>query len=764
MRVIFSCQAISNKEFLLVIGVDLFFALFNNLAMFIALVAIYNYLIVQFRQSPWYRRQLFLGLAFGLFAVGCMYARIPVYEGVIVDQRNAIIALSGVFGGPVAACISAACAGIFRLYLGGQGAIAGVVGACLAATSGIVLSRCHNPFGSVPRAAASAFFATLVIIPGFLFVEDFQVGLALMKSMSAPYGLAIFLCIFLVGLLLHREEDKIEVERQLLESEERFRALAETSPLAIYMSEGVEQKAEYINPTFVNLFGYTLEEVPSVDHWWPLAYPDEKYRKSLIGEWQDKIEHAIKRKLSIEPMEVIVTCKDGSEKNISWGFTSVGSQNWAFGLDITARVKAKNDYQRELSINVALADLGRSLISPELPIKDIADKVLEKSLSLTSSEHGYVSEINPTSGENVGHTLTSMLGDACKMEGPDVRMIFPSGEEGKLLGHALNTGIPFFTNSPQEDPRYTSLPEGHVPVARLLSIPVTYENEIIGQIALANSSRNYTNEDIAAIQRLADLYALAIYRDRARLERIALEAQTIRSSQLATLGELSAGVAHEINNPICGVINYAQIILNKSNEGSLEEDISNRIIKEGNRIAVIVCNLLSFSRQEDSKYNYNDIHSLIDVTLSLLGKKLGQDGIVIETVIDTNIPQIQCNAQQIEQVLLNLIVNSQYSLNKKYPQLSDKKKIEIRANPIMKKDKPFISLTVKDYGVGIPDKVLPNIFKTFYTTKESGMGTGLGLSIVEGIVISHGGKIYIESKEGFFTNVIIEIPVQIDKI
>jgi LytS/YehU family sensor histidine kinase len=182
----------------MVLGVDLFFSLFNNLAIFIALVGVYGYLIVQLKPSTWYKRQFLLGLTFGLFAIGCMYAKIPVFEGVIVDQRNAIIALSGFFGGPLAAYLSAAFAGAFRLYLGGQGALAGVIGVTLAATSGVLLSRRNKPFGSVPRAATSAFLATLFILPGFLFVKDFQTGLTLLKSMSAPYGLAIFLGIFIV--------------------------------------------------------------------------------------------------------------------------------------------------------------------------------------------------------------------------------------------------------------------------------------------------------------------------------------------------------------------------------------------------------------------------------------------------------------------------------------------------------------------------------------------------------------------------------------
>ncbi|PLY03824.1 MAG: hypothetical protein C0623_00290 [Desulfuromonas sp.] len=248
-------------------------------------------------------------------------------------------------------------------------------------------------------------------------------------------------------------------------------------------------------------------------------------------------------------------------------------------------------------------------------------------------------------------------------------------------------------------------------------------------------------------------------RIQAEADRKQMEAQTIRASQLATLGELSAGVAHEINNPISGVINYAQMILNKADQGTREEDLSNRIINEGERIANIVSKLLSFSRKEEGEHQPHDIRSIIDIPLSLLSKKLEQDGITVNVSIANDVPVLHCNAQQMEQVLLNLINNAQYALNKKYPSPSPEKIIEINVDTLMEKGKPYISLAVKDYGEGIPADVLPEIFGAFYTTKEAGVGTGLGLSIIESIVKIHDGQIKVESEEGEYTNIIIAFPV-----
>ncbi len=140
--------------------------------------------------------------------------------------------------------------------------------------------------------------------------------------------------------------ERKQAEEALRESEEKFKLLADTSPLAIYMSVGIEQKYEYINPTALRLFGYTLAETPTVEEWWPLAYPNETYRRQIVEEWQHKVAHALETHSEIEPMEVVVACKDGSHKIIQWGYQAIGKQNWAFGLDLTERKRAEEEIKQ----------------------------------------------------------------------------------------------------------------------------------------------------------------------------------------------------------------------------------------------------------------------------------------------------------------------------------------------------------------------------------------------------------------------------------
>ncbi|CAG0975399.1 MAG: sensory transduction histidine kinase [Candidatus Methanoperedens nitroreducens] len=191
-------------------------------------------------------------------------------------------------------------------------------------------------------------------------------------------------------------------EEMLRESEKKFRAMAETSPLAIYMSAGIEQKTEYINPTFTKLFGYTLEDIPTAEKWWPVAYPDEKYRARIEEEWRTKVRQAIETKSEIEPMEVIVTCKDGSKKYISWSFISTGEQNWTFGLDLTGRKKVEEELKKyhehledmvkertaELEKKTAEVErINRLFVGRELKMSELKKRIAELETKLGDQDH-----------------------------------------------------------------------------------------------------------------------------------------------------------------------------------------------------------------------------------------------------------------------------------------------------------------------------------------------------------------------------------------
>ncbi|RJQ56741.1 MAG: response regulator [Nitrospiraceae bacterium] len=240
-------------------------------------------------------------------------------------------------------------------------------------------------------------------------------------------------------------------------------------------------------------------------------------------------------------------------------------------------------------------------------------------------------------------------------------------------------------------------------------------------------------------------------------ENITLYSELMRSEHLASIGELAAGVAHEVNNPINGIINYAQMLLNRCKTDSRDYDIAARIIRESDRIAGIVKSLLSFARGSGGEKRPVQVSEILSESLTLTEAQLKKDGISLEIVIPPDLPRIFAQPQQIEQVMLNLISNACHALNRKYPEKHAEKIIRVSAGRLTADDGRFVRITFQDNGIGIPEGIRDRIMDPFFTTK-SAEGTGLGLSISHGIISDHGGRIKIESNEGEFTRVIMDLP------
>ncbi|MDX1359157.1 MAG: ATP-binding protein [Clostridia bacterium] len=237
-----------------------------------------------------------------------------------------------------------------------------------------------------------------------------------------------------------------------------------------------------------------------------------------------------------------------------------------------------------------------------------------------------------------------------------------------------------------------------------------------------------------------------------------LEAIARNNQKMESLGVMASGIAHEINNPINGILGYSQLIKDMSKEGSDEYQYSGEIIREVNRVSYIIQNLLHFSRQKYSSRSRVNIVDIIERSLSLVRFLIRKDKIEITTDISADVPAVLCSEQEIEQVLINLLMNSRYALNEKFGSNSDDKKISITGSMFMKDDTKWLNLEIYDNGSGIPDEFKGLIFDPFFTMKEKNEGTGLGLSISYGIIKKHNGEIYFESRENEFTRFTIELP------
>jgi PAS domain S-box-containing protein len=141
---------------------------------------------------------------------------------------------------------------------------------------------------------------------------------------------------------------------EMAQSESHFRAVMESVPLSIFVSTGENQESQFLNKSFIDMFGYTLEELPSVLEWFLKAYPEKDYRESLVPEWQARVKATIASKKNIVPMDSVVTCKDGTTKDIRWGYISLDKFNYAFGLDITKQKQAEDERVKLHESQVAL--------------------------------------------------------------------------------------------------------------------------------------------------------------------------------------------------------------------------------------------------------------------------------------------------------------------------------------------------------------------------------------------------------------------------
>jgi PAS domain S-box-containing protein len=213
--------------------------------------------------------------------------------------------------------------------------------------------------------------------------------------------------------------------------------------------------------------------------------------------------------------------------------------------------------------------------------------------------------------------------------------------------------------------------------------------------------------------------------------------QTIHSEKLVEVGRLSAGIAHEINNPL-GVIMYAAELL-KREQGltPFQEEMAERIISEVGRLRVLTGGLLSFSQPRKSMTRLVEINPLVEEVLHLVRYELQKQSIQLETDFAT-LPLISADPNKLKQVVINLIMNAAQALGRGG-------KISLRTRPCGKDD---IELLVSDNGPGIEPEVQEQVFKPFFTTKSDGEGTGLGLYICDNIIKEHGGTILLESAPG----------------
>ena len=341
----------------------------------------------------------------------------------------------------------------------------------------------------------------------------------------------------------------------------------------------------------------------------------------------------------------------------------------------------------------------------------------------------------------------------------------PVGQHRQLLASILDQ--PYLNNQAQALVAQL-LPEVQQDAGALASAPLIVDQKRIGNLWIGRSSP-ISEAEMHLLTAIGDIAANALHRS-ALHEDLATQFETLQKTQarllqsekLAAIGELVAGVAHELNNPLTSIVLHAQLFQTKTTDHEADTDMD-QIVRESLRASKIVRGLLEFARQHPAERKPVQINSILHSALELLAYELLTHKIQIETHYDPGLPATLADPYQIQQVFINIITNAWQAI-----QQNDQKNgllcITTLCGPAIFEparpgDPPVIRIQFKDNGPGISVENLTHIFDPFFTTKQPGQGTGLGLSICHGIISEHAGHIWAECTPGKCTCFYIELPI-----
>jgi signal transduction histidine kinase len=232
-----------------------------------------------------------------------------------------------------------------------------------------------------------------------------------------------------------------------------------------------------------------------------------------------------------------------------------------------------------------------------------------------------------------------------------------------------------------------------------------------------------------------------------------MEAHLMQAGKMAALGQLSAGIAHELKQPLTGIMGFVEDALEDAEKDSPVIESLNIIRREADRMQKIVNGIRKFSRASGVEKENININMIIEDSLLLLSKQLANNNIVLETSLAEDLPQVHGNASQLQQVFVNMISNSKDAMESK----GEEGKLTVQSG--LSNDGKYVEVCFKDTGCGMPKDVIQKLSEPFFTTKGPDKGTGLGTSISFSIIKMHNGEINITSKVGAGTTIILAIPI-----
>ncbi len=593
-----------------------------------------------------------------------------------------------------------------------------------------------------------------------------------------------------------------QAEMALKESETHFRTMVETLPVAIYMSEGVEQKAKYMNSLFNKLFGYSLDDIPTVEQWWPLAYPDETYRKQISEEWNKKVKQAIENQLPIDPMETVVTCKDGSKKNIMWQYITMEEMNYACGLDLTKRKQAEKllkesaELFSKIFMNSPIAiSLARSIDGKYTQVNDVWCKLLgfsredalgknAEELKIVSSEdrnkireeffrkgklHLHDSEATVKSGEK--KNILSSVEFITIHDAQYILSMYIDITERKQAEEEIKNLARFpFENT---NPILRIDSDGVIQYANPASAPIlamwerqagqTVPDDWKEQVALALSNSSNLEIEVRCNNRdfsfnlapIAEENYVNVYgRDITESKQAEIEIKR-KNEQLVILNaekdKFFSIIAHDLRGPISTFLGLTHVMAEEY--PVLTPDKIQKYAVNLRDLATslfsLLENLLQWAGMQQGLISFHpEVVPLIPIvkeSIAIVMESANKKEIEIAYDIPENLKVI-ADINILQTVIRNLVSNAV-----KFSPRGGK----IHLSAATTGDNS-LEISIKDTGIGMSRALVKNLFRL--DTQENRKGTegepstGLGLLLCKELVEKHGGKIWVESKKGKGSN------------
>jgi len=478
-------------------------------------------------------------------------------------------------------------------------------------------------------------------------------------------------------------------EEALIDEATRHRILIDESSDGIVILDESGKVFE-ANRRFAEMLGYTPEEARELSVWdWEFQYPREQVVDMIanIGPEGDHFETRHRR-------------KDGTvlDVEISTNGAVYAGQKLIFCVcrDITARKQAE-------------AALKESEEKYKTLVEATSDIIWEV------DEKGTYTFVSPRIKDVLGYEVDEVVGKKRTLD------LIAKGEFRRLLKRFKEINAkrePFFG---LEIPHLHK--NGSLVICEVSGIPL---------LDSAGNCKGYVGID------------------RDITESRQMQEQLVIADRLASVGELAAGIAHELNNPLTGVIGFSQMLMDREMPEDVRQDMQ-VVYSEAQRASQVVKNLLTFARKHTAVKEKVNINDVINKVLELRAYEQNLENITVDARPDPELPEIMADYFQLQQVFLNIIINAEYFMK----ETNHKGNLTITTEKVGNK----IKASFADDGPGIAEDALGHLFDPFFTTKEVGRGTGLGLSICHGIIAGHGGRIYVESEPGKGATFIVELPL-----